>query len=72
MNQKKCVNLHRRFRTTAPDSFTWQGLTDAAEIMHIFDYYGNPPLTEIRFSIATTTRGAKYDDLCISEIILLE
>ena len=47
-------------------------LTDAAEIIHISDYYGNPPLTEIRFSIATTTRGAKYDDLCISEIILLE
>ena len=55
-----------------PDSFTWQGLTDAAEIIHISDYYGNPPLTEIRFSIATTTRGLKYDDLCISEIILLE
>jgi hypothetical protein len=59
-------------RTAMPDSFTWQGLTDAAEIMHISDYYSNPPLTEIRFSIATTTRGAKYDDLCISEIILLE
>jgi hypothetical protein len=59
-------------RTTMPDNFTWQGLTDAAEIMHISDYYSNPPLTEICFSIATTTRGAKYDDLCISEIILLE
>ncbi len=59
-------------RTAMPDSFTWQGLTDAAEIIHISDYYGNPPLTEICFSIATATRGAKYDDLCISEIILLE
>ena len=59
-------------RTAMPNSFTWQGLTDAAEIIHISDYYGNPPLTEICFSIATATRGAKYDDLCISEIILLE
>lgn len=59
-------------RTAMPDSFTWQGLTDAAEIMHISDDYGNPPMTELHFSIATTAKGSKYDDLCISEIILLE
>ena len=59
-------------RTAMPDGFTWQDLTDAAEIMHISDYYGNPPLTELHFSIATTAKGTKYDDLCISEIILLE
>ena len=59
-------------RTTAPDNFTWQGLTDAAEVMHISDYYDNPPMTELHFSIATTAKGSKYDDLCISEIILLE
>ena len=59
-------------RSAMPDSFTWQGLTDAAEIIHISEYYGNSQLTELHFSIATTTRGAKYDDLCISEIILLE
>lgn len=62
----------KTLRTSTPDNFTWQSLTDVAEIIHISDYYGNPPLTEIRFSIATTTRGVKYDDLCISEIILLE
>ena len=59
-------------RSTMPDGFTWQGLTDAAEIMHISDFDDNPPLTELHFSIATTAQGAKYIDLCISEIILLE
>jgi hypothetical protein len=59
-------------RTAMPDSFTWQGLTDAAEIIHISDYYNNSPLTELHISIAATTRGTQYDDLCISEIILLE
>ena len=59
-------------RTAMPDSFTWQGLTDAAEIIHLSDYYNNQPLTELHFSIAATTRGTQYDDLCVSEIILLE
>ena len=58
-------------RTAMPDDFTWQGLTDAAEIIHLSEYYGNPPLTELHFSIATTAKGLRYDDLCISEIILL-
>ena len=64
--------IPKQLRTTAPDSFTWQGLTDAAEIIHIPDYYGNKPITELYFSIGTVTKGSKYDDLCISEIILLE
>ena len=62
----------KTLRTAMPDSFTWQGLTDAAEIIHISDYYNDQPLTELHFSIATTAQGAKYSDLCISEIILLE
>lgn len=65
-------NGPKPLRTAMPDSFTWQGLTDAAEIIHLSDYYGNSPLTELHFSIAATAKGSKYDDLCISEIILLE
>ena len=63
--------LPKQLRATAPVDFTWQGLTDAAEIIHISDYYGNKPVTELYFAIATVAKGNRYSDICVSEIVLL-
>ena len=61
----------KQLRTTAPGDFTWQGLTDAAEIIHISDYYGNKPVTELYFAIAAVAKGTRYSDICVSEIVLM-
>jgi hypothetical protein len=63
--------LPKQLRATAPVDFTWQGLTDAAEIIHISDYYGNKPVTELYFAIAAVAKGNRYSDICVSEIVLL-
>lgn len=67
--------IPKRLRAEIPDSFTWQGLTDAAETIHLSEYYYYSDseflVDELHFSIATTTRGEKSPDICISEIILL-
>lgn len=55
-----------------PESFTWQGLTDAADVAYLSDFYGNTVLTELHFTITSVAKGTKYDDICVSEIILLE
>ena len=67
--------LPQSLRTDIPDDFTWQGLTAAAEIMHLpIYYYGDEDITvtEVHFSIASVRPGDKSPDLCISEIILLQ
>lgn len=63
--------IPKQLRATAPDDFTWQGLTDAAEIIHISDYYDSYVLEELHFAIADIAKGKKYSDICVSEIILL-
>ena len=63
--------LPKQLRATAPVDFTWQGLTDAAAIIHIYDYYGNKPVTELYFAIATVAKGNRYSDICVSEIVFL-
>ncbi len=64
--------LPKRLSADVPESFTWQELTDVAELIQRSDYYSPDPVTEIRFAIASVARGKKYDDVCVSEIILLE
>ncbi len=71
--------------TAIPSTFTWQGLTNQA--LHIpmannpvqledgrmfsFGYDDYEAVKQITFSIPTTIPGQKYNDLCISEIIVL-
>lgn len=71
--------------TVVPNTFTWQGLTDQALLipmtnnpvqledgrMYTFGYYDYEAVKQITFSIPTTIPGQKYNDLCISEIIVL-
>jgi hypothetical protein len=60
-----------------PKDFTWQGLTDAAIKLPVVDYI-NPwhpdfrqKVKEITIRITAVKPGKKYNDLCISEIILI-
>lgn len=66
-----------------PVDYGWQGLTDAA--LHIpfseralnYDfpwesYYKKPLFKEITIRVKSRVKGRKYDDLCVSEIVVLQ
>jgi hypothetical protein len=66
-----------------PTDYGWQGLTDAA--LHIpiseralnYDfpwesYYEKPLVKEITIRVKSRVKGRKYDDLCVSEIAVLQ
>lgn len=71
--------------TAIPSTFTWQGLTDQALLipmtnrpvqsedgsMATLGYPQYLAVKQITFAIPATIPGKKYDDLCISEIIVL-
>ena len=62
----------------APKSYTKQGLTDAAikiPIANTVNIWGDQPLPKVKeltITIHKTKKGAKYDDLCVSEIVVLQ
>ena len=69
-------------RGCKPTEYTWQGLTDAAirlpvaDIEMEYDFpwkyvQERPKVKEIIVDVLKVKPGAKYNDLCISEIILL-
>jgi hypothetical protein len=52
--------------------FDWQTLTDYAVVVNLsVDPWGNTHYTEIRILITATKKGLKYEDLCVSEILLI-
>lgn len=70
-------------RGCKPKEYTWQGLTDAAirlplaDIEMEYDFpweyvQERPKVKEIIVDVLKVKPGAKYNDLCISEIILLK
>ena len=69
-------------RGSKPRDYSWQGLTDAAirlpladvEMEYDFPWeyvQERPKVKEIVVDVLKVKPGAKYDDLCVSEIILL-
>jgi hypothetical protein len=55
-----------------PPHFDWQTLADNAVIVKMSESpWGDSYYTEIRILITATRKGLKYDDLCLSEIILI-
>ena len=69
-------------RGSKPRDYSWQGLTDAAirlpvaDIEMEYDFpweykQDRPKVKEIIVDVLKVKSGAKYDDLCVSEIILL-
>ncbi|MBO7489856.1 MAG: hypothetical protein J6T88_06235 [Bacteroidales bacterium] len=70
-------------RGSKPTEYTWQGLTDAAIRLPLADIemeFGfsweykqeRPKVKEIIVDVLKVKPGAKYNDLCVSEIILLQ
>ncbi len=56
----------------APPHFDWQTLADHAVIVKLSeDPWGDSFYTEICILITATKKGLKYDDLCVSEILLI-
>ena len=52
--------------------FDWQTLADYAVVVNLsVDPWGDTHYTEIRILITAATKGLKYDDLCVSEILLI-
>ena len=55
-----------------PKSFDWQSLADNALVVNLSkDPFGDTHYTEIRIIITAAAKGLKYNDLCVSEILLI-
>ncbi len=55
-----------------PKTFDWQSLVDNAMLLNLSNApYQDTYYTEIRIVISATEKGLKYDDLCVSEILLI-
>ena len=55
-----------------PTSFDWQSLVDNAMIVNLSDEpWTDNCYTEIRIVITAAAKGLKYQDLCLSEILLI-
>lgn len=65
--------LPQKITSQPPTSFDWQSLVDNALIIECcFDpYYEEYRYTEIRIVIIAANKGLKYQDLCVSEILLI-
>ncbi|MBO7625028.1 MAG: hypothetical protein J6S82_06980 [Bacteroidales bacterium] len=65
--------LPKKITSQPPTSFDWQSLVDNALIIKCcFDpYYEEYCYTEIRIVITAAAKGLKYQDLCLSEIMLI-
>lgn len=60
---------HRRC-ADQPRAFDWQSLADNAVVVGIPHEYSSH-VTEVHFAIGSVEHGQKYDDLCISEILVI-
>lgn len=67
----KRVFYPEQYSGRTPASFDWQSLVDNAMLLNLNKYGQEAYCTEIRIVITATTKGLKYDDLCVSEILLI-
>ena len=64
--------LPRKYTGHSPKNFDWQSLVDNAMMLGLSDGpWGDTCYEEIRIIITAAAKGLKYDDLCVSEIILV-
>lgn len=54
-----------------PSGYSWQALLDNADDFSLSNSWWNEYYTELHIVVTATRKGLKYDDLCISEIILM-
>ena len=55
-----------------PQGYDFQSLVDNAMMLIMQNFMSSNHISEIRIAIADTVKGDKYDDLCVSEIILIK
>ncbi|MBQ6668382.1 MAG: hypothetical protein IJM65_09735, partial [Bacteroidales bacterium] len=64
--------LPTKYTGVSPTSFDWQSLVDNAMIVNLSDEpWTDNCYTEIRIVIIAANKGLKYQDLCVSEILLI-
>ena len=72
--EKYWITLPDKFPTLEPKAYDWQTLVDGATLINLTKGggpWGKQYFTELRINISATAKGLKYDDLCVSEIILI-
>ena len=57
--------------TKEPSGYSWQPLLDNASTFNLGYPWSDDYFTELHFRITATKKGQKYDDLCVSEILLI-
>ena len=64
--------LPQKYAGHAPEKFDWQSLVDNALLVGLCDDRWNKTYyEEIRIIITAEEKGRKYNDLCVSEILLI-
>lgn len=69
------VTVPDKFPTREPAAYDWKTLIDNATLVSLTNNYGPWSVlyyTELRIYISAITRGLKYNDLCLSELILIK
>lgn len=54
-----------------PSGYSWQSLLDNVDAFRLSDPWWPEYYTELRIVITSTKKGLKYNDLCVSEILLI-
>ena len=54
-----------------PSGYSWQSLLDNVDAFRLSDPWWPEYYTELRIVITSTKKGLKYNDLCISELLLI-
>jgi hypothetical protein len=68
----KANRLPQKYAGYAPEKFDWQSLVDSAMLLGLSDGPWNSTYyEEIRIIITAEAKGRKYNDLCVSEIMLI-
>lgn len=66
---RRPVSVHVEGREL--QNYGWQSLLDNASTFRFGNPWGEEYYTELRILVTATVKGLKYDDLCVSEIILI-
>ena len=54
-----------------PSGYSWQSLLDNVDAFRLSDPWWPEYYTELHIVITSTKKGLKYNDLCISELLLI-
>ena len=64
--------LPAKYPNGEPAGYDFQSIIDNALLLTMNYLYDERKITEIKIRITDIAKGLKYNDLCISEIILLQ